>query len=63
MNKQDDVTVISYLNSNAIDAFKASNEALAELERLIGTYESYGSFNLVKPEFSDKANLNIAYKL
>lgn len=53
----DDKTIEATITQAEIDAaviqYDGHLEALAELERAIGTFESYGAFPIVKPNYSN----------
>lgn len=54
----DDRTIESTITETEIVmaevAYESNIEAIEALERLIGTYETYGNFVIVRPEFSKK---------
>jgi hypothetical protein len=56
-----DKTVISNITPSEIEQaetlFSEYQLTMSELERMIWHYESYGSFNIVRPNYSDTADL------
>ena len=58
MNTRTDIATLTQEQVEQISqADVQQTEAVAQLERLIGTFESYGAFPTVRPNYSDKADL------
>ncbi len=59
MNQNEEVTVTSTITTIEIDRAEKEYEILkeedAEIERQLGTYETYGSFSTGKPKLSKEA--------
>jgi hypothetical protein len=62
-----DKTLITTVTNEDVETVvngdKAQSEAIASLERLIGTVECYGTLNIVRPDFSVKADRTVAFEL
>jgi hypothetical protein len=64
MNTKTDVLNISKTEYDAIWAhIRTQDERLDELDRYLGTIETYGAYNNRKPDYSHTAKRNMSGKL